>query len=450
MVANLAGMGLTATQQSDIQQAIQTGSTANLTSDEISIFNSIQSNQASNTDSSKGLTVESTKPQTQVSTTTTTNADGSTTEHTTTETKSSAAFYDSQEQIINNAISNGKQAADDYNNNLQSKGPDGARLKADRMFYQSETKALKGAVAPDVYQEKIDTKGVYDNQSGQVTAKNEADCTLGVLKGSNSEIRDYLTNSSNPKIRDLATKAKGGDLASTYALIQIVDSWQPDMVQNAKDGKVTRDTYEGKDGKISTTATDDSTLHNVGGQAIKNGKGEPNGGTWKVPYEYMSEEDKTKHPQPPVKGETKGADVIPDPKTGTGDSAVKTGEAPESKKSSTTYAYAYNNQRLQVSMNLAPDTEKALEDLGVCSSHHQQSGTPGVAGSYTDQGQVYVKQLDYNKLYDLADSGKIPYDRNTGVATLPGGQKVNLWEIKKDLASSLQDHNQKFSVNVTD
>lgn len=454
MVANLAGMGLTATQQADIQQAIQTGSTANLTADELSIFNSISSNPTANADSTMGLAVEKSKPQTDVSNSTITNADGSTTERTSTKTKPSAAFAQSEATVADKAVSIAGDCA------WQTRAEDemGSGPFGEKALYAQKLKCVaQYGKAPEVTKE-VDTNK-FDDTVDPTAEGNKNACGIGFTK--EEEALQYLKKSSNPEIAKLAnasgdpTLSTAEKLKATRALDIQLSAMQPDMIDNAKKGQAMIDdkmnsvnpktgkNYTYQEASASVRAEHHEILDSYGGPVKTTAK-------WVIPDEWASESDKTTPPV--VKGETKGADVIPDPKTGTGDSGVKTGEAPESKKYATTYAYPdKGSQRLQVSLNLDPDAEKALEDMGVCSSHHEQSGTPGVAGSYTDgHGQVYVKQLNYDKLYALADSGQIPYDRNTGVATLPGGQKVNLWELKKDLVSSLQDHNQKFSVNVTD
>lgn len=191
-------------------------------------------------------------------------------------TQSSQAFYKDQNSLIADMTALGTLGAKKY-------AETGDRKVADRLFYKSETGRLQNAVAPDVTKDVFDTKPVYDNNQDPTSFHNQDDCTLGVLKQNESEIMKYLENSRDPRLSDLAKKSQGGDLASTYALIGIVDSWQPDMEKNAKDGKLTVD-----------TAT------NVGGQPLKTDK------TWVVPAEFCSEEDfkliekKNQSDKPPV------------------------------------------------------------------------------------------------------------------------------------------------------
>lgn len=176
-------------------------------------------------------------------------------------TQSSQAFYKDQNSLIPDMIALGQKGAQKY-------AETGDRKAADRLFYQSETARLQTAVAPDVTKSVVDTKPVYDNNQDPTSFHNQDDCTLGVLKQNESEIMKYLENSRNTDLKALAKSAKEGNLASTYALIGIVDSWQPDMEQNAKDGKLTAD-----------------TANNVGGQPLKTDK------TWVVPAEFCTEED---------------------------------------------------------------------------------------------------------------------------------------------------------------
>lgn len=176
--------------------------------------------------------------------------------------ESSSVFKSANDKVIDDMTSLGKTAAKKF-------GETANRKTSDRFFYDSETQIIKDeAVAPEVNKTVDETKPTYDNKQGQLSEHNKDDCTLGVLKQSQSDAMEYLQNSRDPRISDLAKKSKGGDLASTYALIGIMDSWQSDMIQNAKDGKVTVD-----------------TANNVGGEPLKTGK------DWVVPAEFCSEED---------------------------------------------------------------------------------------------------------------------------------------------------------------
>lgn len=186
-----------------------------------------------------------------------------------TTTSSSDAFYADQSVLIDDMVKLGKEAAAKY-------AETGDRKAADRMFYDSETARLKTALTPEVTSAVVDTDPTYDNESDPTSKRNENDCTLGVLKQSRSEVMDYLANSRDPKLRDLAAKSQAGDLASTYALIGVIDSWQTDMHQNAVDGKLTVD-HGG----------------NAGGEPLKT---DPQ---WEVPAEYMSIEDYEAREKPP-------------------------------------------------------------------------------------------------------------------------------------------------------
>lgn len=449
MSVNLAN--LTATQQADIQQAIQTGSTANLTADELSIFNSISSNPTANADSTMGLAVEKSKPQTDVSTTTITNNDGSTSERTTTTTKSSAAFAQSEATVADQAVKIADNCA------YQTKAGDemGSGPFGEKALYAQKLKCVaQYGKAPEVTQE-VDTKK-FDDSSDPTARDNKNACGIGFT--SEGKALEYLKKSSNPEIAKLAnasgdpTLSTAEKLKATRALDVQLSAMQPDMIDNAKQGQAMIDDKMGsvnpKTGKNYTYQEASAAVREQHPEILDKFGGPVKTTTsWVIPDEWKTEADKT--PPATVKGETKGANVIPDPATGTGDSTVKQGETSGDKKYSTTYVSVNGGQKLQVSMNLDSDTEKALEDMGVCSSFHQGSGITGVPGSYTDDGQVYVKQLDYNKLSDQIKSGKIPYDSATGVATLPGGHKVNVKELFDDLKSAWHNE-QKYSVNVTD
>lgn len=199
-----------------------------------------------------GLSIERTLPQV-----TTSVVETPTTRSTITTVQSSEAFYASQDQV--------KQAAEDLANKCANN--DIGNYQAE----QAATDIVKSAIPPDVNDVLAVTKQ-YDNTQYPSSNQNVDANAQGVMK--------YLENSQDPEIADLARRANMSntgrptpdEVNARRQLNIIVDSWQPDMIENAQNGKVTK--Y---------------------GDPIKDSD-KP----WIVPSKYVTVEDKDKiNPPPP-------------------------------------------------------------------------------------------------------------------------------------------------------
>lgn len=331
-------MDISSLSPSQMQVAISTGKApdgSDLSSSDMSqISDALQqalSGSSANTDSTMGLTVEKSKPQTDVSTGTITNADGSTTERTTTTTKSSAAFTQSEATVADQAVKIADNCA------YQTKAGDemGSGPFGEKALYAQKLKCVaQYGKAPEVTQD-VDTKK-FDDTSDPTAQDNKNACGIGFT--SESKAIEYLKKSSNPEIAKLAnasgdpTLSTAEKLKATRALDVQLSAMQPDMIDNAKQGQALIDdkmnstnpqtgkNYTYQEASASVREQHPEILDKFGGPVKTTAN-------WVLPDEWKTEEDKT---TPPVdKGKKEGTDVLPD--SGTGD-------APVTKESASTFA----------------------------------------------------------------------------------------------------------------